>query len=105
VDHTVLQPLKQRLQLAVDIEKASHVNDKKQHEANWFRKTAAAMDIELDDDLLSSDEEDQQDRSSRHRKKQKTVSTSDIGAMKRNLEAMLKQPLMPRGISVIYYLN
>jgi ATP-dependent RNA helicase DDX24/MAK5 len=100
VDLTLMPQLKERTQLAVEIEKAMHRQDKKQHESNWFRQTAEAMDIILDVDLVSANESEDDVPKDRPRKRQKTVTS--VIPLKHSLEDLLRQPLMPRGVSARY---
>lgn len=52
VEHSVLAQLKERITVAVKIEKAMHIVKKKNHEKNWMREAAEAMDLELDSDQM-----------------------------------------------------
>lgn len=48
----LLDKLKYRVQLARKIETAHHKVKKANHERNWMKETAAAMELELDSDYL-----------------------------------------------------
>jgi ATP-dependent RNA helicase DDX24/MAK5 len=43
--------LKERIRLAKAIEKAQHEVKKENHEKNWLKETAEAMDLDLDPDM------------------------------------------------------
>ena len=48
----MLDKLKVRVQLARKIDSAQHKVKKENHERNWMKETAEAMDIELDSDFM-----------------------------------------------------
>jgi ATP-dependent RNA helicase DDX24/MAK5 len=47
----ILDKLKARVTVARQIDKAQHKHRKENHEKNWMRETADAMEIELDSDF------------------------------------------------------
>jgi ATP-dependent RNA helicase DDX24/MAK5 len=51
VEHDILDKLKKRVQLARQIDAAQHKVQKDNHEKNWLKKTAEALEIELDPDM------------------------------------------------------
>lgn len=51
-DLTLIDKLKTRVQLARKIETAHHKLKKANHDRNWMKETAKAMEIELDSDYL-----------------------------------------------------
>ena len=51
VELYMLDKLKERAQLAREIDAAQHRVKKEKHERNWLREAAEAMEIELDSDL------------------------------------------------------
>lgn len=51
VEHDILDRLKKRVQLARQIDIAMHKVKKENHEKNWLKETADALDIELDSDF------------------------------------------------------
>ena len=51
VELYMLDKLKERIQLAREIDSLQHKVKKEQHERNWLREAAEAMEIELDSDL------------------------------------------------------
>lgn len=50
VDLTMLDKLKARVQLARQIETSHHKVKKANHERNWMKEAAKALEVELDDD-------------------------------------------------------
>jgi ATP-dependent RNA helicase DDX24/MAK5 len=50
IDHDILNKLKARVQLAREIDKAQHRISKHNHEKNWMKETAEALDVILDSD-------------------------------------------------------
>lgn len=51
VEHDILDRLKKRVQLARQIDVALHKVKKDNHETNWLKETADALEIELDSDM------------------------------------------------------
>jgi len=51
IELTILDKLKARIIVARQIDKAQHKRRKENHEKNWMRETAEAMEIELDSDF------------------------------------------------------
>lgn len=52
VELSLVDKLKQRVQLARQIETAHHKIKKANHERNWMKETAEAMEIDLDSDFV-----------------------------------------------------
>jgi ATP-dependent RNA helicase DDX24/MAK5 len=50
VERVLLDKLKERVQLAREIDKVQHSVTKKKHEHNWLKITAEALELELSDD-------------------------------------------------------
>ncbi|KAF9982781.1 ATP-dependent RNA helicase [Modicella reniformis] len=101
VEHSVLTEMKKRVALAKKIDEQEHRIQKAAHQDDWMRKSAEAMDIILDEDMLSSgpkfkNEEDDIDSSAMTARKNK------IKSMRAELKAMLQKPLMPKGASAKY---
>ena len=51
VDQNLLTTLKERVMLAMEIDKLEHKTRKESHEIDWFSKNAEALDIELDETM------------------------------------------------------
>ncbi|KAG6889410.1 hypothetical protein C0992_005332 [Termitomyces sp. T32_za158] len=96
VELSMLDKLKYRVQLARKIETSHHKIRKENHDRNWMKEAAAAMEIELDSDYLS---EDDGEKSSNHKRKAKDARNA---ALKAELKHLLSRPLIARGISAKY---
>jgi ATP-dependent RNA helicase DDX24/MAK5 len=47
-----LPKLKERIQIAKEIEKAQHQVKKTNHDRNWLKEVAEAMDVDIDPDVM-----------------------------------------------------
>ena len=117
IELSLLDKLKARVTLARQIDKAQHTVKKENHEKNWMRETAAAMEIELgsdfsrcvsyptrfdtgaevEPDIIGSNEDDAEPS-----KQRKRVQNTKTAALKAELKHMLSQPLLAQGVSVKY---
>ncbi|KIP12099.1 hypothetical protein PHLGIDRAFT_62387, partial [Phlebiopsis gigantea 11061_1 CR5-6] len=98
VELYLLDKLKARIQLARQIDSAQHKVKKENYEKNWLKEAAEAMELELDSDMVSSDDDDAK-APSKHRRKASNVKTA---ALKAELKGLLAQPLIARGVSTRY---
>ncbi|GAA5888988.1 hypothetical protein JCM5296_002767 [Sporobolomyces johnsonii] len=98
-EFSILDQLKKRVELAKQIDQAQHKATKEAHDDAWLRDAAAAMEIDLDDDQLGSDDPDAPQASS---KKQRSRGAAQVRDLKAQLHAMLSKPLMVRGVSAKY---
>lgn len=73
---------------------------KKNHEKNWLKEAAEAMDIQMDTDESDADDGEGPTRSTKHQGSAKF--DPKIAKAKAELNALLKQPIMVRGISHRY---
>ncbi|KAK0237853.1 ATP-dependent RNA helicase [Armillaria nabsnona] len=96
VELGLLDKLKPRVQLARQIESAHHKAKKANHERNWMKEAAEAMEIELGSDFDSESE------SENPTKQKLKAKNAKVAAMKAELKAMLAQPLIAKGISTRY---
>ena len=92
VDHSVLSALRQRLQLAKEIDSIEHRHKKKQSEKNWIRNAAEECDI-----LISDNDDDEERRDAMSEKDKCRVLR-----LKAQLNALLGTPLVQKGISAKY---
>ncbi|KAH8103065.1 ATP-dependent RNA helicase [Cristinia sonorae] len=99
VELYMLDKLKARIQLARKIDNAQHKVKKENHEKNWLREAAEAMEIEVDSDMGLSSDDDKKPVPSKHQKKNANAKTA---ALKAELKQLLAQPLVARGISTRY---
>ncbi|KAF9140008.1 ATP-dependent RNA helicase [Linnemannia schmuckeri] len=103
VDRGVITEMKKRVALAKKIDEQEHRVQKSAHQDDWMLKSAEAMDIILDEDVLnaapkssknkSGDDEDNSAMTGRKNK---------IKAMRAELKAMLQTRMMPQGASAKY---
>ncbi|KAK4058750.1 ATP-dependent RNA helicase [Microbotryomycetes sp. JL221] len=119
VDFGVLDQLRNRVELAKKVDQAEHRVAKDAHDRNWLKKTAEAMDVELEPGMLDSEDEEENRQPSR--KKQKKNGGAEDGAvegaltkkarraqqyelrnMKAELKHLLSRPVAVRGISSKY---
>ncbi|TXT07465.1 hypothetical protein VHUM_03185 [Vanrija humicola] len=91
--------LKERIALAREIEKAQHAVKKDNHDKNWLREAAEAMDIDIDPELLSEGDDDPDAPVAR---KGRNKKADKVPALKAKLAALLAQPLVARGVSARY---
>ena len=99
VEFSLLDQLRRRLQLASEIDHVSHKQAKEAHDAAWLKNLAeeAGLDVDSDDDdFAGSDVEDGGGR----RKKQTTKGK--VNVLRKELDALLRQPLKARGVSQRY---
>ncbi|GBC06794.1 hypothetical protein RclHR1_07050002 [Rhizophagus clarus] len=92
VDRSILNSMKQRINLARQIDQEEHKIQKMNHDNDWFKKTAQEFEIDLDDDEIVND-------SSKGSQKQ---IKEKIRSMKLELKSLLSQPLIPQGVSTKY---
>lgn len=50
-DFSILDSLKERIELAKKVESGAHKATKEAHEDNWLKQAAEALDIEIDSDM------------------------------------------------------
>ncbi|KAF9163473.1 ATP-dependent RNA helicase [Mortierella sp. AD011] len=99
VDRSMISEMKKCVALAKKIDEQEHRIQKAAHQDDWMLKSAEAMDIILDEDVLNSgpkakDKDD--DNSAMTGRKNK------IKAMRAELKALLQKRLMPQGASAKY---
>jgi ATP-dependent RNA helicase DDX24/MAK5 len=51
IESGFMPKLKERIALAKEIEKAQHVVKKENHDKNWLKEAAEAMDVDIDPSL------------------------------------------------------
>ncbi|KAF9337567.1 ATP-dependent RNA helicase [Linnemannia elongata] len=103
IDRGVINEMKKRVALAKKIDEQEHRVQKSAHQDDWMLKSAEAMDIILDEDVLNAAPKssknkggDDEDNSAMTGRKNK------IKAMRAELKAMLQTRMMPQGASAKY---
>ncbi|NXB14946.1 DDX24 helicase, partial [Rhagologus leucostigma] len=84
VDTKCMTSIKERMNLARQIEKAEFFNSRAKQHNSWLQQAAEALEIDLDDDMLMGKKASEQEES----QKQKMLK-----GMKKQLKHMLSQPL------------
>ncbi|NWW51920.1 DDX24 helicase, partial [Pedionomus torquatus] len=84
VDSKCMTSIKERMNLARQIEKAEFFNSRAKQHNSWLQQAAEALEIDLDDDMLMGKKASEQEES----QKQKMLK-----GMKKQLKYMLSQPL------------
>ncbi|KAG0369644.1 ATP-dependent RNA helicase [Mortierella sp. AD032] len=103
VDRGVITDMKKRVALAKKIDEQEHRVQKSAHQDDWMLKSAEAMDIIIDEDVLNAAPKssknkggDDEDNSAMTGRKNK------IKGMRAELKAMLQTRLIPQGVSAKY---
>ncbi|KAF9949139.1 ATP-dependent RNA helicase [Mortierella alpina] len=99
IDRGVINEMKKRVALAKKIDEQEHRVQKAAHQDDWMVKSAEAMDIILDEDVLNAGPQakDKDDDNSAM-----TGRKNKIKAMRAELKAMLQKRMMPQGASAKY---
>ncbi|NXG16427.1 DDX24 helicase, partial [Grallaria varia] len=84
VDTKCMTSIKERMNLARQIEKAEFFNSRAKQHNSWLQQAAEALEVDLDDDMLMGKKANEQEES----QKQKMLK-----GMKKQLKHMLSQPL------------
>ncbi|NWH32967.1 DDX24 helicase, partial [Chloropsis hardwickii] len=84
VDAKCMNSIKERMNLARQIEKAEFFNSRAKQHNSWLQQAAEALEMDLDDDMLMGKKASEQEES----QKQKMLK-----GMKKQLKHMLSQPL------------
>ncbi|KAG0035254.1 ATP-dependent RNA helicase [Podila clonocystis] len=99
IDRGVINEMKKRVALAKKIDEQEHRVQKAAHQDDWMVKSAEAMDIILDEDVLNAgpkSKDKDEDNSAMTGRKNK------IKAMRAELKSMLQTRMMPQGASAKY---
>ncbi|KZS98247.1 DEAD-domain-containing protein [Sistotremastrum niveocremeum HHB9708] len=90
VDHDMLDKLKHRVTLARQIDSVQHKIKKDNHDRNWIKETAEALEVDYES------EAEQIDAAASNRKDYRLM------ALKAELRELLTRPLLARGVSAKY---
>ncbi|KAF9431690.1 ATP-dependent RNA helicase, partial [Entomortierella beljakovae] len=100
IDRGVINEMKKRVALAKKIDEQEHRIQKAAHQDDWMLKSAEAMDIILDEDVLNagpkSKNKHEEDDSAMTGRKNK------IKSMRVELKVLLQKRMMPQGASAKY---
>eukprot|EP00466_Bigelowiella_natans_P001812 jgi/Bigna1/140579/aug1.57_g15287 len=89
VDPKFLRAIRDRISLAIQIDKVESKTKRKKSKNDWFRKNAALMDIDLDEELL----EDETGGREEQREAAKAAQ------LRQSLARLLAKPIVARGVS------
>ncbi|KAE8289889.1 ATP-dependent RNA helicase DDX24 [Larimichthys crocea] len=93
IETKCMEAIKERVNLARQIEKIEFHNSREKHHNSWFRQAAEALEVDLDDDLLIGRAKDEDD----DREQQKMVK-----GMKKHLKHLISQPIFKNVIKTKY---
>lgn len=90
VDPAYHQAVRERVLLANQIQALEHRQRRGQRAADWMKQSAEAMDVELDDELLSG------------APKLTNKESKKLHLLKAELQAALRRTVMPKGMSLSF---
>ncbi|XP_026789609.3 ATP-dependent RNA helicase DDX24 [Pangasianodon hypophthalmus] len=93
VQNKCMTAIKERVDVARQIEKIEYYNSRKKQHNSWFRQAAEEMDIDLDDDLLLGGGREEENE----REQQKHVK-----GLKKHLKHLLSQPVFKAHMKTKY---
>jgi len=96
VEYAFMNPIRERLAVAKEIDRLTHVQTKASHDDAWLRQLA--VDAELDYESDASDP----DADHVGRKRKRHASPPGLARLKQQLAEMLARPLRARGVSQKY---
>ncbi|SAM00293.1 hypothetical protein [Absidia glauca] len=97
VDLSILREMKKRVQLATEIDKIEHQENKITHEDNWMRNMAKEMDMEFDEDLVKGNNNSRETTANQLEKDRNRARS-----LRYELKELLKTPMLPDGASTRY---
>lgn len=89
--------MKKRVQLATEIDKIEHQENKITHEDNWMRNMAKEMDMEFDEDMVKGNNNSRETTANQLEKDRNKAK-----ALRYELKELLKTPMLPDGASTRY---
>ncbi|PWZ02785.1 P-loop containing nucleoside triphosphate hydrolase protein [Testicularia cyperi] len=98
VTFSTLTLLRERVELALAIDKQSHQNSKQVYEDNWLAKLAEEADLDLSDDDLDPDAP----LPTASTKSQTAKNAAKLNEMKAKLAQLLQKPVTMKGLSHRY---
>uniref|UniRef100_A0A3Q3WL46 ATP-dependent RNA helicase n=1 Tax=Mola mola TaxID=94237 RepID=A0A3Q3WL46_MOLML len=93
IESKCMEAIKERVNLARQIEKVEFYNSRQKHHNSWMRQAAEALEVDLDDDLLMGRARDEED----DREQQAMVK-----GMKKHLKHLISQPVFKNAIKTKY---
>ncbi|KIY47368.1 ATP-dependent RNA helicase [Fistulina hepatica ATCC 64428] len=100
IERGILKKLKDRVQLARQIDAAHHKVKKEKHDRKWMREAAEALEVDLDTDFdrqaIGTFDRDGQTHAKRQKMDAKNMQ------LRQELKKLLSRPLVAQGISTKY---
>ncbi|XP_058018603.1 ATP-dependent RNA helicase DDX24 [Ahaetulla prasina] len=84
VEEKHMKAIKERVDLARQIEKIEYFNSRAKHQNSWLQQAAEALELDLDDDELTGGQFTEREESEKHRM---------LKGMKKQLKHLLSQPV------------
>ncbi|CAO3586996.1 unnamed protein product [Absidia cylindrospora] len=97
IDLGVLRAMKKRVQLATEIDKLEHQENKVTHDDNWMRNMAKEMDMEFDEDMVKGNNNSREETQHQFEK-----DRAKVRSLRYELKDLLKTPMLPDGASTRY---
>ncbi|XP_078483962.1 ATP-dependent RNA helicase DDX24 [Ciona intestinalis] len=86
INDSYMAAIRKMVSLAREVDSLSHREEKVRLHNDWFSKAAAAMDMDIDDDMLLSTDN-------------RSDKTQLLKSKRQQLSALLKRPIFPKGFS------
>lgn len=105
IEYSFLPVLRERIELAREIDRVTHKQNKEAHDDGWLRKLAAEVDIDMSDDDGDNAGNKKSKQSGKNTEDSAATSSNNkrnIATLRAELDSLLKQPLRARGISFKY---
>lgn len=104
VEYSFFTALKQRIELAREIDQSIHTQKKASHDDAWLRKLAQDVEMDLSGDEGGHDDEEDGRTARKGGKSARQVKSKDknVAALRAQLNELIKTPLRARGISSKY---
>ncbi|KAK5584473.1 hypothetical protein RB653_006085 [Dictyostelium firmibasis] len=99
IDLRYIEGVRDRIEVAKEIDQLSHKSQKENREKSWYKKQAEEMDIELDGDFFGENSDDEQSEDTRIAEQKKQFKLKQLRA---ELKHLLSRSLLPRGVSQSY---
>ncbi|ORZ17283.1 P-loop containing nucleoside triphosphate hydrolase protein [Absidia repens] len=97
IDLGILRAMKKRVQLATEIDKLEHQENKVTHDDNWMRNMAKEMDMEFDEDMVKGNNNSREETEHQFEK-----DRAKVRSLRYELKDLLKTPMLPDGASTRY---
>nr|XP_046268391.1 ATP-dependent RNA helicase DDX24 [Scatophagus argus] len=93
IESKCMEAIKERVNLARQIEKIEFHNSREKHHNSWLKQAAEALEVDLDDNLLLGGAKDEEDDREQHKR---------VKGMKKHLKRLISQPVFKNAIKTKY---